>query len=151
MRDRNPASSIAKHLLRFNHNADNTHFKVVTTAKRPRLLTFIEALLITRHRPSLCAQQDLSVMLRLPWSMWSTHCNPYSPLLLCDNPLSICPFVHLFYLWHVLRLKRVFEMASSRNSCLLIFLFKITLIISNIACMANKTVAIEWKLSMKND
>lgn len=66
--NRNPASSIAKHVLQTGHPVSiESSFKIVTTSNRPHMLKFLEALFIMRHKPTLCAQKDLRVTLNLPW------------------------------------------------------------------------------------
>jgi hypothetical protein len=61
-------SSITRHLIETKHVADiHSSFRVITRCDRPRRLKFLEALLINRHKPVLCAQKDLRVTLRLPW------------------------------------------------------------------------------------
>jgi hypothetical protein len=67
--NRNPASSIAKHLLAKGHVVDPEHsFKVLVRCRNPRLLAFYEAILIKRHDPILCAQKQLKQTLCLPWT-----------------------------------------------------------------------------------
>ena len=60
-------SSIARHLIESGHTGDMTSFKVLAVNVRSRELQFLEAIMINRHRPALCAQKDLKVTLRLPW------------------------------------------------------------------------------------
>ena len=67
--NRNPASSIAKHLLMEGHIVDqNQAFRVLLRNPQPRLLAFYEAMLIRIHSPVLCAQKHLKQTLRLPWT-----------------------------------------------------------------------------------
>ena len=66
--DKNPASSITKHLMKTGHKVDLTQsFKVLLRNRTPRLLAFCEALLITTHRPPLCSQKKLTHNVCLPW------------------------------------------------------------------------------------
>ena len=58
--NRNPASSIAKHLLMEGHIVDQDQaLRVLLRNSQPRLLAFYEALLIRLHSPALCAQKHL--------------------------------------------------------------------------------------------
>ena len=62
------SSSIARHLLQTRHQVSiHSSFKVLVTCNRSKRLKFLEALLISRYRPKLCSQKDLSVTLKLPW------------------------------------------------------------------------------------
>jgi hypothetical protein len=66
---RNPSSSIAKHLMTSGHTVDfSTCFTVLHRSLKPHILKIIEALLITQLSPSLCIQKQLAVSLRLPWT-----------------------------------------------------------------------------------
>lgn len=61
-------SSIARHLIRTRHSIDiYSSFKVLTANTKLRRLKFLEAILISRNKPELCSQKDLSVTLKLPW------------------------------------------------------------------------------------
>ncbi|CAH8587573.1 unnamed protein product [Schistosoma rodhaini] len=67
-RSRNPASSIAKHLMMSGHQIDpKSAFRVVTCHQNPHTLKLLEAILIGRKSPTLCVQKQLYVDLCLPW------------------------------------------------------------------------------------
>ena len=62
-----PASSIARHLLTTGHRIDpNRSFKILLSHHNPNFLRFAEAVAISRLRPPLCVQKQLCVNLRLP-------------------------------------------------------------------------------------
>ncbi|CAH8529987.1 unnamed protein product [Dicrocoelium dendriticum] len=63
-----PASSIARHLLADNHCVDPVRaFRVIYTSMNPLTLRYAEAVAIKQLGPTLCVQKDAFVTLALPW------------------------------------------------------------------------------------
>ena len=61
-------SSITRHLLETKHEVNlPSAFQVIARCNQSKRLKFLEAILINRLKPALCAQKDLRVTLRLPW------------------------------------------------------------------------------------
>ena len=66
---RNPASSIAKHLLETGHKVDPPRqFEVIFRCAKSRILAIAEALAIRKYKPDLCVHKSVFVALRLPWT-----------------------------------------------------------------------------------
>jgi hypothetical protein len=66
--NRNPLSSIAKHLMITGHKVDpESAFTIIIRNQRPQILKIAEAIMITRLKPGLCVQKQLAVSLKLPW------------------------------------------------------------------------------------
>ncbi|CAH8837417.1 unnamed protein product [Trichobilharzia szidati] len=67
--NRNPASSIAKHLLMSGHKINiNDCFTIISHNSNSRLLKVMEALWINHIQPKLCVQKSIDFNLRLPWT-----------------------------------------------------------------------------------
>ena len=65
---KNPASSIARHLLATGHEViGEQNFTVFFRHHNKRTLQFAEAVAIHRLKPILCVQKDLFVKMALPW------------------------------------------------------------------------------------
>ena len=66
---KSPQSSIAKHLQTCTTTAQQARssFKVLFKHPSPRQLRILEALVIKRNKPDLCAQKDHLLTLLLPW------------------------------------------------------------------------------------
>ena len=67
--NKNPSSSIAKHLLMSGHKINiNDCFSIISCNPNSRLLKVMEALWINYMHPKLCIQKTIDFSLRLPWS-----------------------------------------------------------------------------------
>jgi hypothetical protein len=66
---RNPLSSIARHLMTTGHIVDlNSCFSVIHRYQNSSILRIIESLLICRLNPPLCIQKLMMISLKLPWT-----------------------------------------------------------------------------------
>ena len=66
--NRNPSSSIAKHILATGHTVDPiSSFQPLLRNLNSKLLAFSEAMLIRLRNPPLCSQKVLTQSIHLPW------------------------------------------------------------------------------------
>ena len=67
--NRNPSSSIAKHISETGHTVDPiSPFQPLLRNLNSKLLAFSEAMLIRLRNPPLCSQKVLTQSIHLPWS-----------------------------------------------------------------------------------
>ncbi|KAK4472212.1 hypothetical protein MN116_000516 [Schistosoma mekongi] len=68
VQDKQPSSSIAKHLVETGHIVDiKSAFVVLYKSALGRILKFVEALAIRKFKPPLCVQKQFVLSLNLPW------------------------------------------------------------------------------------
>ena len=68
VKDRRPASSIARHLIECGHKVEpDKAFSLLYKNSKDRLLRFIEGLAIKKFESLLCVQKQFILTLQLRW------------------------------------------------------------------------------------